>query len=529
MYVRLRKNKSGTTSVFLIASMRMSGKKHSTYNVIKSFGSAEQADEVEVLKQQAELYKKNMISINISAKASINNAIKIQSADDIQSCCVKEIGTNMLYKEIFSRQFNGLQIKSIDDTSVLRDLTIMRIIKPASKHRTALVSSGYGINSLSHNQIYRQMDKIDDKAIEKIKATVYKNTINLLGEEKLQVLFYDLTTIYFEADSKSDLKAKGYSKDGKSQHVQVTLVFVVTQGGLPIDYELLVGNTYEGNTLIPVLDKIRSKYGIANVTVVADSAMLNKGNLAKLQEGGYEYIVAARVRNMSKAMTNNMFAQEDYNNLNDELRYKEIDDNGKRLIASHSKKRQRRDKLKREELIAKIKAESADVKSKLSSKYKQPYISLTKDSVIEINETKLQEASKFDGYFGYYTNSKLSAEEVIGHYRGLWQVEQTFRVTKHNLQIRPIYHYTDRRIKAHFALCFMALSMVRMTEHLLKKAGCYLPIERLHHELSKVKEVSLTSGKIMSKIITDITQEVKDVFRVLKVDLPKRLAFDYVG
>ena len=120
----------------------------------------------------------------------------------------------------------------------------MRIVRPVSKLKTANIASSFGIEELSSNKIYKLMDVLDDKKIELIKKQVFKNTKELLGpSNQLRVLFYDLTTIYFETNSQTDLKEFGFSKDGKSQHVQISLAMIVTDRGLPIGYEIFKGNS----------------------------------------------------------------------------------------------------------------------------------------------------------------------------------------------------------------------------------------------------------------------------------------------
>jgi len=150
------------------------------------------------------------------------------------------------------------------------------------------------------------------------------------------------------------------------------------------------------------------------------------------------------------------------------------------------------------------------------------YIKVNNESIIALDEKKIEASKKLDGYFGFISNVDLKEEEIIAQYKGLWQVEQSFRLTKHNLKIRPVYHYVDRRIKAHFAICYLSLALVRSLEYKLKQVGHYMPIEELHHHLKQIKEVKLTVNNQESTITTDIPNEVIKILIALNIAIPKR-------
>lgn len=332
------------------------------------------------------------------------------------------------------------------------------------------------------------------------------------------IIWMNLTTIYFENNTRSDLKEFGFSKDGKSQHVQINLALIVTEFGLPIGYEVFKGNLYEGKTLLPVLKQLRDRYRITEGTIVADSAMLSTDNLKALTQNQFHYVVAARIKNVKSAMRKQVVSSEGYIPLNDDLRYKVIATEAQTLVVYYSEKRARKDQYDQELSLRHIeKFIGTSAKGKFRGVLKKSYVTLNQQSVIALDQKKLEEASQLDGYFGFYTNTELSPEEVIAQYRGLWQVEQSFRITKHNLSIRPVYHYTDRRIKAHFALCFLALALIRTVEHLLRQAGNAVAIETLHQMLSTVKSVQLISGQQELQIIQDLPKEVLNLYQLLGI------------
>ncbi len=530
MYIRLKKNTSGTTSVLVTVSERIPGKKNPYSRVLKSFGTAKCEEEITKLKAEAEVYC-HSISAFKRPKASTESLV-IESAADISSCTTKIKGFHDVYSKLFYSIFSNTNLKP-KGNEMLSQLAIMRIIEPKSKNYTANISAQFGYN-LKVDNIYKLMDRIDNEAIVKIQACGYKNTKHLLAEEgqKLDVLFYDLTSIYFETNTQDELRNFGFSKDGKSQHVQIMLAMIVTHHGLPVAYETFEGNTYEGVTLIPTLEKLRKKYKISRVILVADSGLINKDNVNKIAETGLEYVIGARLKNSSKAIQTEALKDEGYIRLTDNTKgkaYQLLDKKNKptghQLMLYYSEARAKKDLHDRNRAVSKISKHIGEkAKNKLSGALRKSYVTLSEaSSTIDIDQEKLKEAAKFDGYFAIQTNiTNSKPADILAHYSGLWQVEQTFRITKYNLKIRPVFHYNPERIKAHFAICYIALVLIRTLEFLMKKGKCYLPIEQLHELLLQVKEVNLTSRHKSFSISTDFPEELVAIYKCLKSRPPTR-------
>lgn len=531
MYIRLKKNASGTTSVLLIASERLPGKKNPYSRIVQSFGSAKDEEELKQLKLIAENYLNAMHSIK-TPKASLDSLV-IETAADISTCSTKVRGFHDVYSKLFSTIFVDTSLKN-KGNEMLSQLAIMRIIEPKSKNYTANIASEFGYN-LKVDNIYKLMDRIDDKAIAKIQACGYRSTKRLLTEEKqkLDVLFYDLTSIYFETNTQDELRNFGFSKDGKSQHVQIMLAMMVTHHGLPIAYETFEGNTYEGSTLIPTLAKLRKKYKINRVILVADSGLINKENVEQIAATGLEYVIGARIKNSSKIIIDKALSDEGYTSISDGIKgkyYAFIDKEtekptGHKLMFYHSEARAKKDAHDRDKALSKISKQIGQkAKGKLSGALRKSYVSLSQeDSVIEIDKAKLEEAKKFDGYFTIQTNIKeCNPADVLAHYSGLWQIEQTFRITKYNLKIRPVFHYNPTRIKAHFAICYIALVLIRTLELIMKRAKCYIPIEQLHELLWQVKEIEIVSRNKHFSISTDFPESLAPIYKTVKTRLPAR-------
>lgn len=511
MHVRVRKNKSGTTSIFVVACKRFAGKKYPQPILVKSFGSSRDHKQIEAMKAEAQIFAANKYT----------PFLRINDEHDIEYSIIKNIGLEQVYGSIIDRHFHLDKLAlSNNNLHVLRELVLMRIAEPVSKLKTSAIAADFNCNDLSLNKIYKLMDKVTKQTIDHIKQQVFLNTKKLLNTDRLNVIFYDLTTIYFENNNTSELKATGYSKDGKSQHVQISLALAVTEFGLPIDYEIFPGNTYEGKTLLPVLLRLRENHGIHNVTVIADSAMLSKFNIEELTRHDFNYVVAARVKSLSLALTKQMLDSEAYQDLTDDIRYKNVELNQTKLIICHSKQRAEKDAYEREVTIKRLeKFLGKSTKNTIRGSLKKPYIKLSKDSTITLDLSELEQQKQLDGFFGFYTNTNTSASMIIEQYRGLWQVEQTFRITKNNLSIRPVYHYQDRRITAHFAICFLALAVARTAELILLKSGIKISSEKLHQLLRQINSTQIISKNQKFSITPQVSAEINNIYSALK--LPK--------
>ena len=184
-----------------------------------------------------------------------------------------------------------LSFKDKKDAEILYHMVMARIANPASKHASVnLLEEDFGIK-LNLDKVYRMMDNLDDDVIEKIKNKTYNVAKNLF--EKIDIIFFDATTLYFESFSEDELKQNGYSKDLKFNQPQVLFALLVTKEGIPIGYEAFPGSYYEGHAVLPILKRLKESYNLDKVVFVADAGMLNAKTLELLESNGYEYIVGA--------------------------------------------------------------------------------------------------------------------------------------------------------------------------------------------------------------------------------------------
>lgn len=290
MFVRRKRNASGSVSIQIVD--KSSGK----YILYETVGSSTDPDEIEFLYHKAQHKVKTMGSQTL---IPFNCEEELQFVDTFVTSLesMSLVGPELLLGKIFDQ----IGFNAIED-ELFRDLVITRIVYPVSKLKTTDHLFKYKGIQMSVYSIYRYLDKLHDKQMEQIKAISLDHTLQLLGG-KLSVVFYDVTTLYFEASQEDDLRKTGFSKDGKHQHPQIVLGLLVSQNGYPLDYEVFEGNKYEGDTLMPVLEHFKDKYETQQLIVVADSGLMSKKNIASLKEEGYQYILGARIKNLGKELT----------------------------------------------------------------------------------------------------------------------------------------------------------------------------------------------------------------------------------
>lgn len=342
-------------------------------------------------------------------------------------------------------------------TPLLLDLAYMRIIEPCSKLRTIELLKRYFNIGYGENAVYRILPTLAKlkKEVETITVTWAKKGLSA----DLSLVLYDVTTLYFETFKADDIRVPGFSKDNKSSQPQIVVGLLVTRSGFPLGYEVFKGNTFEGKTMLPVLEAFGKTHGVTKPTVVADAAMISRENVKKLKEGGFSYIVGARLANGSSEMIRKIATTL---NKEDGATIRIATLHGE-LIAAFSAKRYRKDKSEMEKQINKAKA----LISKNESGKRAKFVKKTNDNTPVFDEALHAKAASLLGIKGYYTNipkEEMDNATIIARYHDLWHVEAAFRMSKSDLATRPIFHYKEDAIKAHVLICFVALALGRHME-----------------------------------------------------------------
>ncbi|MCF6242772.1 MAG: IS1634 family transposase [Bacteroidales bacterium] len=534
MFVRVKKiANTNRSKIQLVQTFRRSGKV--VQKVYRHIGTAHNDMELTKLKELAEIIKEQEIEKTNPRLFSPEelDKIKIKNNEPI-NVNLKQLreeqriitGIHQIYGQLYDEVgFNKIFSKQRISKKVIKDLVLARLAKPMSKKSTLeYLSQNFGIN-YKLEQIYRALDRIDDEAIDRIQEQSLFYTKSLF-EEELNLIFYDCTTLYFESFTQDELKSFGYSKDHKFNQSQVLMALAVTKEGLPVGYELFAGNFYEGHTLQIVVEKLKGKLNIKRMILVADSGLFNKTNIEYLIKNNIEFIVGARLKNLSKKWQNQILDSTDYlkrKKKEDTLRIYDFEySDSLRLIVSHSEKRAEKDKKDREQAIEKLKKRiksNKNAKSLISNYGYQKYIQIEGESKVSVNQEKIAEVAQWDGLHGILTNVKdLKAEKLLEQYHGLWQVEESFRIHKHDLLIRPIFHWTAKRIKAHIAMVYMSFSLIRFLQHKLNKKSIKLSPEKVRNELCHAQESLLkhTITKDRYIIPSKPTENIKRIYSLFK-------------
>ena len=569
MFIRIKSKSKDkfNKSVQLVESSRVEGKVKQ--RIVKHVGVAYneiQLDELKLLARSIQINLENDTEESLFKPEELIKDLALEEeidisvySDDDYNVDIRELEEENRVitgiHDIYGKLYDELRIGSVIANPLrhkgvieaLKEIVLARIANPDSKRGSVNnLNANFGSN-IDLNKVYRMMDKLSDKAIEKLNTLSYNKTKELFGD-KIDVIYFDATTIYFESfteDIGDDaIKKNGYSKDLKFNQPQVVLALMVTKEGLPIGYEAFSGDTFDGHTLIPSLKILRDKYNIDNVVYVADSGMFNKDNLKELDEleqYKFNYIVGARIKNQTKDIKEQILNRSDYIQLNSDIQIKNITlDNGRRLIVTHSLKRQKKDKYEREKGIAKLREKlkkSISVKSQLSNQGYKKYLQLentsnnsntdnttTKKSCdlsITLNEAKIIEDAQWDGLKGLIVNenSTLTNDEILTQYSNLWQVEESFRITKHDLKIRPVYHWKPQRVKAHLAISFAALFLVRHLEYRVRVQYKKISPKIIKETLLNIQHSTLVckNKKIKYAIPSKMDVLSKKLYRIMGV------------
>ena len=481
MFVRIKTTpNSPRCSVQLVEGVRDGGKVRQ--RIVRHIGVAMDEDELERLRQLGEYVKAKLedehqpslfapekiadqvIRVGRQGDGKEKLPVDLKQLEEEQRLIT---GVHEVYGEMYRLLgLNGLLPRSRYRAShdALFHMVMARIANPDSKRGSVRrLEEDFGV-SLPLEKVYRMMDQLDAPVINHLRRRVGEASRSLLP---VAVLFFDCTTLYFETAVEDELRQHGFSKDGKHKDSQVLLALMVTREGLPIGYEVFPGATYEGHSLVPVLQDMQRRHQVERTVCVADRGMLSADNLDAMDDIGGEYVVGARLRNLPVALQKRVLETDAYAPLegSENRRVGEWEHKGRRLIVVFCPERARKDAYERRHQVQRLldRLERSDnPKELLSNHGVKRFIAVEGDARLTVNPEKIAEAERWDGLAGVITNLRdASVAEVMTHYHGLWQVEESFRITKHDLKVRPIWHWNENRIRAHIAIAFMAFACVR--------------------------------------------------------------------
>jgi transposase len=436
---------------------------------------------------------------------------------------LEELGRfNYGYRQVYNKAFSyyGLDLVmnritrkhklSYNLTDAVLLMLMERLQDPCSKRSNYIHQLDYaGLEPVYLQHLYRALDKLADNN-ELIQKQIFQTGRDLFNQQ-LDVVFYDVTTLYFESSDEFEegnrqLRKKGFSKDGKVGDTQILFCMMIDKDKNPVGYQVFKGNTYEGYTLPKAIEQLKQRYTIDKVIIVADRGMMSKDNMEAVNGSGYEFIVGDRLKNMSPVIQSPLLDLSNYKQEwvytdGDEkivLRYTTLQYNNKTIIATYSEKRARKDQHDREQLLKKTQTLLAkpELLKKKASRY---FIKQTGTDKYVIDEERIKQQAKYDGFLAIATNNTtLAITDVLDQYKQLFKIEHTFRTFKSHLETRPMFHWTDKRIEGHICLCYIAYTLqhwvllrlknfpMLITEGVLRQMLDKMQVSLLNHNGQKV-------------------------------------------
>ena len=500
MFIREVKNRSGSISIQIIN--KSSGK----YRVVKTVGCGTQRHELEELKviarQEIEQLEKQP-----SLFSSENDELIEATISSLHNSNISTVGPELIFGRIYDYIGFG-QIKE----EMFRHLVISRLAFPLSKLKTTEYLYRYQGKIIDVNSIYRFLDKLSSSLKCEVEQIAFEHTQRTL-QGNISVVFYDMTTLYFEASDEDDLRKSGFSKDGKHANPQILIGLLVGLGGYAIGYDIFEGNTYEGHTLIPFLETISKKFNLNKPVVVADAGLLSDKNIKALEKEKYQYIIGARLKNESDAIQERITRKK----YSDGMIYVIWKSKKEKLIIHYSEKRAKKDFYNRQKGLNRLEKRIKSgklTKSNINNRGYNKYLQLDGEIDIKIDYQKFEKDVCWDGLKGYITNTKLSNDIVLENYRNLFHIERAFRMSKTDLRIRPIYHRLQHRIEAHICIAFTAYTVYKELERVLKEEKSSLSLRiasEITHNMYKIT-YQLPESKHLKSTLLNMDEQQRELY-----------------
>ena len=512
MFVHRKKHRSGHVSIIVMD--KSSGK----LREVKNFGVAKSDSEADELYFEANQWIRRyggQLEMDF-----IDDEVKLREQEETTRV-LSNIDSLLIngHRLILDQVYDSIGFNEIPD-EILRNLVVARISQPMSKRATVEYLKSYFDEDFELFNIYRYLDKLYNTQRETVQRISVEHTRRILGG-KVGLLFYDVTTLYFESSKTDVLREPGFSKDGKTAESQIVLGLLVSRDGYPLSYCIFNGSQYEGYTMIPVIDDFIQRFSLDDFVVVADAGLMSKRNVQLLEDAGYKYIIGARIHTESEAVKKWILSLGKEDGKYHERKH---GDNA-RLTIGYSTDRAKKDAHNREKGVARLRKSYASGKITKASVNKRGYnkfLEISKDVDVVISDDKIAEDAKWDGLKGYITNTDLKPKEVVTQYHGLWVVERAFRVTKGNLEARPIFHFTEKRIEAHICICFIAYKVYKELERIIRIAKIDLSVDsvlRIAKTIATVRINLPNNGTVMQQtlLLTPDHNKIKPLFDIQSI------------
>ena len=484
--------------------------------------------------------------------------VEAHQAGDIQAKAVVSIGPGLVFDRLWQRLgLEGIIVQMLEGRkfsfSVERAIfltVIHRLFGSGSDREADKWKEDFrleGVEGLQLHHLYRAMAWLGEELAEEgqegasaftprcrkdvIEEKLFERNKDLFSS--LSLVFFDTTSLYFEGEGGESLGRRGNSKDHRADLKQMVVGAVLDGEGHPICCELWPGNTTDVHTLIPIAERLRKRFGIGSVCIVADRGMISKETIQKLESMSppVSYILGVRMRKLKEVREEVLKDEGEYVEIFGErqrskdpspLKVKEVCVEDRRYIECYNAEQARKDAASRQAIL-----EALEEKLKRGDKvlvgnkgYRRYLKTPERGSHFIIDEEKAQEEERFDGLWVLRTNTKLPAQEVALQYKQLWMVEHVFRSVKSMLQTRPVYHKYDATIRGHVFCSFLALILVKELQSQLEARGLKLEWKDVLRDIEKLQEVEIDFSSQRFFLRTELRGSCVDILRAVGMRIP---------
>jgi transposase len=538
MFIRVNRNTRGTEYLQIVRSYRDNGKvKQQILFTLGRLDLLQASGEIDGLVKALARFAVKQQLIDLSKDISVSQVCHLGAAH-VVSRMLERLGLKQMLERL-AAEHPRMKLPWV---AIITGMVLSRFIKPCSKRRLNLEQWDKiypGIletDAPPLKSFYRAMDVLW-KHRDDVEATLFdRDGQRDLFNQELDVVFYDLTTLHFESTNADpddgELRRFGYSKNHRKDLTQVILGLLVDREGVPVGYQLFPGNTYEPHSLPVILEKLKTKYHITRVVLVADRGIITKDNLAGLLKARMEFILGMKLWSMTAAWQAKVMDRSHYRALNKDgsLLMREMDYQGNRLIVTWSQERAERDAFVREEIVKKIREQldrkNPEPKQFVTHKGYRQFLKGLNEGTPVVDEQAIAAARERDGFFGVLTNvaaTTLRDEEVYDRYRDLWRVEDAFGEIKGPIQTRPMFHWVDPRIQSHVLLCLLAYYVEATLIRDLRKAKAPFSVGQWFRALNEVYAIPVDVRGTRAWVRNEIKGIAAEGYEHMRLKLPDRV------
>jgi transposase len=538
MFVRIKK--TGDYKYLQIVQTYREGKKVKQ-RVVSTLGRLDQLQEkrdIESITHSLSKFSEDILMVLIG-KSDIKSDSLIIGPVLVFKRLWEETGLSAIFRELLSGRKYEFDLELAVFITVLHRLLISGSDRACEKWMTSYHIPGSENLMLHH--FYRAMTFLGDPLEDQSGKTPFASrcTKDLIEEKlftrrrnlftELEIVFFDTTSIYFEGEGGNEIGEYGNSKDHRPDRKQMVVGVVLDNRGFPVFCEMWPGNTADVSSLLPVATRLRKRFGIEKMCVVADRGMVSQDTIKKMESNRMSYILGVRMRKVNevkkKVLTRagrykEVHPESDFSKAPSPLKIKQVMHNGKQYIVCLNPRQARKDEMTRGAIIQGLEDKlKGGAKSLIGNKGYRKYLKVSKDTV-QIDQGKIKEEERFDGKWVLTSNMDMSAEQIALKYKELWMVESVFRQVKSILETRPIYHKTDEAIRGHVFCSFLALVLRKELDRHLELSGMNYEWFDIKQDLNNLREVTIDDGGKEVTIRTEARGVCSSVFKSLGMALP---------